>query len=85
MYYYVYILYSKKLDRYYTGHTWNPEKRLKRHNAGKSRSTKAGIPWEIKYIEEFPTRRDAIKRENEIKRWKNRKMIEELVRAQLND
>jgi len=78
---YTYILYSEKIDRYYVGYTWNIKLRLDRHNKGMSRSTKAGRPWKIVYVELYNTKSEAIKREYQIKRWKSRKMIEELVQS----
>ena len=78
--YHVYILYSRSSDTYYTGYTsLKPEKRLERHNEGWSRSTKHGIPWELKHTEPFESKSEAIKRENHIKRQKSRKYIEELI------
>jgi len=47
---YAYIIYSEKLDRYYTGYTDDLEWRLERHNLGWGRYTKGGIPWESMYI-----------------------------------
>ena len=41
---FVYIIYSKKLDKYYTGVTNDLEWRLERHNQGWGRFTKGGIP-----------------------------------------
>ena len=76
---YVYIIYSESIDRYYVGSTSNIELRLERHNAGWGRYTKRGIPWVLKYKEEFETKSEAIKRENEIKRMKSRIYIEELI------
>ncbi|MGJ3233419.1 GIY-YIG nuclease family protein [Marivirga sp.] len=35
MEYYVYILYSKKCDRYYVGHSYNVERRLEERNSGR--------------------------------------------------
>ncbi|NOZ75332.1 MAG: GIY-YIG nuclease family protein [FCB group bacterium] len=32
--YYVYILYSRKTNRYYTGSSGDPERRLEEHNRG---------------------------------------------------
>ncbi|MCF7805479.1 MAG: GIY-YIG nuclease family protein [Candidatus Marinimicrobia bacterium] len=45
MVYTVYILYSKSLDRSYTGHTRKLADRLKHHNQGRSKATRAGISW----------------------------------------
>ena len=67
------------IDRYYVGHTHNLELRLERHNAGQSRSTKAGIPWIIVYFEEYKSKSEAIKREYQIKHRKSRKYIEKLI------
>lgn len=68
--FYVYIIWSEELDRYYTGSTNNVEKRLKEHNRGKSRFTKKGIPWKLVKVEEFTSRQQAYKREFEIKSYK---------------
>jgi len=77
--YYYYILYSEKFDRYYYGHSSNVDLRLDRHNNGWTKSTKSGIPRKIVYYETFSTKGEAIKRELEVKRWKNRKLVEELI------
>lgn len=66
--YYVYILKSLTDKKFYTGCTANLEKRLKQHNSGRVRSTKARRPLELIYWEEFATRSEAMKRERRIKR-----------------
>ncbi len=40
----VYILYSSSLNRHYVGHSQDMTDRLSRHNAGRSKATKNGIP-----------------------------------------
>jgi putative endonuclease len=77
--FYVYMLYSPSLNKYYTGSTGNLNDRLFRHNHGRSKATKAGIPWILKYTESFTTRSEAVKREFNIKRMKSRKYIEALI------
>jgi len=42
--YYIYILYSSLKERYYVGQTDNLDNRLERHNQGKVKSTKYGVP-----------------------------------------
>ena len=79
MSYHVYILYSVKLDKYYTGSCENVGIRIQQHNTGRNKSTKAGIPWIIKCIEEYNTRTEAVQRESEIKNKKSRKYIEWLI------
>ncbi|MFK7920327.1 MAG: GIY-YIG nuclease family protein [Bacteroidia bacterium] len=76
---FVYIIYSASRDRYYTGISANLEDRLKRHNEGRSKATKSGKPWILKYYKAFETRPEAYQREQEIKRMKSRKYIEELI------
>ncbi|MCB0581980.1 MAG: GIY-YIG nuclease family protein [Phaeodactylibacter sp.] len=61
--YFVYVLRSEKADRHYYGHTANLEKRLKAHNQGKVRSTKAYSPWRLIYHETFESKSEAIQRE----------------------
>ena len=80
MKYFLYIIYSASLDRYYVGFTHDLNLRVARHNSGSSRSTKAGIPWILVYYEEFETKSEAIKRENYIKKMKSREYIENLIR-----
>ena len=67
------------LDRYYVGHSKNILDRIKRHNAGWSKATKAGIPWKLMYEETFETKSAAYQRELAIKSKKSRFYIESLV------
>ncbi|HVO72640.1 MAG TPA: GIY-YIG nuclease family protein, partial [Ignavibacteriaceae bacterium] len=58
--YFTYILKSEFLPaesykRFYHGHCENLIERLKRHNSGKVRSTKAYRPWVIHYFEQYST------------------------------
>jgi putative endonuclease len=80
--YYVYILYNKEIDKYYTGQTKDLASRLKDHNikGHKVKFTKKyeGL-WEIKYKEKFDTRSEAVKREKYIKSRKSREFIENLI------
>jgi putative endonuclease len=79
--YYTYILYSSSTDRYYVGSCDDLTIRIAQHNAGRNKSTKAGVPWIIQYTETFSTRSDARKRELEIKKKKSRKYIEWLINS----
>src|SRR4030042_2854750 len=73
---FLYIIYSESLDKYYTGITQNLEDRVLRHNHGRSLATKGGRVWQLKYTETFSTRSDAQQREYEIKGKKSRKYVE---------
>ncbi len=79
MKWYLYIIYSSTIDKYYVGYTNNLELRIERHNYGWGKFTKRGIPWKLVYFEEFENKSEAIKREREIKRKKSRKYIESLI------
>jgi putative endonuclease len=61
--FYTYVLKSLSTGRHYYGSTSDIKKRLKYHNSGKVRSTKAYRPWEIIYYEIFETKTEAMKRE----------------------
>ena len=63
MIYSVYILYSDTSNTYYIGFTANLADRLGRHNKGRSKSTKFGVPWRLVYREECNTRAEAVQRE----------------------
>ncbi len=52
----------------YTGWTTNIDRRTKEHNKGKGgKYTRARLPVELVYYEEFETKRQAMKREYAIK------------------
>ena len=78
--YYVYILKSLKDGSYYIGSTRDIEARLQRHNQGRSNYTKNRGPWKLVYSEQHPDRSSAMKREREIKNWKSKQCIEELLK-----
>ncbi len=77
--FYLYIIFSKKLDKFYIGHSENIISRLSQHNSGFSKFTSKAFDWELKYFEEFDSRNLAFNREMEIKRKKSRKYIEWLI------
>lgn len=65
--YSVYILYSKKLNRYYKGFTNNFLRRIKRHNAGYVTYTSRGTPWEMICCIAKETKQEAIVLEKKLK------------------
>jgi len=75
----IHILYSVSHDKYYVGHTSDLQDRLLRHNSGRSKYTKFGIPWKLVYSEEFKSKSESYQREIEIKKRKSRKYIEKLI------
>jgi len=76
MSYFVYILYSEKIDKYYVGKTENPKVRLEFHNSDLNRRwTKRGQPWEIVKLIEFENSTLSSKSERFIKKQRSRKFI----------
>ena len=79
MQYFTYIIQSDEADRYYIGITSNPEERVKKHNTNHKGFTGSKNDWKLVYIEEFTSKLQALKRERQIKNWKNKQRIEELI------
>ncbi|MGV6829622.1 MAG: GIY-YIG nuclease family protein [Flavobacteriales bacterium] len=77
--YYVYVLYSNKFKRSYTGLTKNLERRIREHNTKQNRSTKAYTPWELIIEEEYKTRIEARKREKYLKSGIGRDYIKSII------
>ena len=77
--FFVYIIYSSSLDKYYIGYTTDLTKRLNEHNTGVSVYTSKASDWVLKYQDSFPERELAMKREKEIKSKKSRKYIDWLI------
>lgn len=65
--FFVYAIQSKIDNRLYVGFTDNLERRFSEHNSGKTKSTKAYIPWELVYFESVENRIDARNREKYFK------------------
>jgi len=71
--YYLYIVECKD-GMYYTGITWNIDKRIKQHNSGiKTCIQKSKRPVKLKYKQKFESIVEAAKREREIKGWSRKK------------
>ena len=79
--FYTYILYSSQHDRYYIGQTDNIEIRLNQHNSGLVKSTKAYLPWKLKYFEKYEARTEAIRRERFLKQQRNREFYDRLINS----
>ena len=63
MSFYVYIIQSDQDGSFYKGFSEDPGKRLIQHNQGESRYTALKMPWKLVYIEELPSKKEALKRE----------------------
>ena len=65
--YYTYILFSKKLGKFYVGQTENLTQRIIDHNVGRTKYAKKGIPWKLVYFFELSNRPEAVRLEKKIK------------------
>ena len=82
--YYVYILYSASLNKYYVGSTQDVQSRLEKHLQNHRGFTGKAKDWVLRYTETYNSKSESIKRELQIKKWKSRKMIEELIQKSHN-
>ena len=74
------ILYSASLDRYYLRHTTEAmEERLRKHLYNHGAWTSRAKDGEIIHHEAFTDKATAYRRELEVKSWKSRGRIEELI------
>jgi putative endonuclease len=79
---FLYILFSAKLNKFYIGHTCEDDLnvRLLKHNSNHKGFTGKADDWRVVYQEIYNDKNEAYKREREIKSWKSRVKIEQLIR-----
>ncbi len=75
----VYVLESMKDKATYVGMALNAQIRLKEHNTGKNRYTKAHIPWKIIYTEQFTDWAAARTREKYLKSTAGKNWLRKLL------
>jgi len=76
----VYILYSERFKKTYTGFTSDIEKRLLSHNELSTKGwTKKFRPWKLIYTEVFEDKKEAMLRDKELKTGKGRDFIKSLI------
>ncbi len=79
MNFWLYILKNKENGQYYVGQTKDIKERLERHNTNRSKFTSGKGKWVLAYKEKYSSRKEAIRREREIKSKKSRKFIKKLI------
>ncbi len=76
-----YILYSEIKDRFYIGASCDDlAERIRKHNSNHKGFTGTVPDWKVAYAEEFDTKEEAFARETQVKKWKSRIKILELIR-----
>src|SRR5690554_8208265 len=81
--YYLYILKSLSADKFYTGSSDNPERRLYFHNNVEKGFTSRYRPWEIVFMQEYESKTLALAAERKIKKWKSKRMIEKIISGEI--
>ena len=79
MFYYVYVLISKKDGSTYVGYTNNINRRIKEHNNGFVPSTKNKKPFELIYFEGHKNNKMALNREMYLKTGWGRNYIKKII------
>jgi len=79
-----YTIYNTALDKIYIGYTSDLENRLKQHNGilknkTSSFTSKNKGSWVLIYKEIFATRKEALKREKELKSYRGREFVRKLI------
>ena len=78
MKFFVYILFSEKHSRHYTGYTSNLEQRLLSHNEFGKDWTVKYRPWKFIYTKEFEVKQEALAYEKWLKTGVGRDFIKTL-------
>jgi putative endonuclease len=81
MRFFVYILFSGKTEKFYTGQTQDITNRLEEHNNGETTSLKTGIPWKLVWSYECSSRSEAMKLESKIKKRGAKRFLGDLSRG----
>ena len=76
-----YALWSQSFDRLYIGMSSDVPARVKDHNAGKQKSTKAFIPYRLIYTEKCTSRAHAREREKYWKSGEGREKLRTIARS----
>lgn len=80
---YVYILFSKKDGKRYTGYTKNLKLRFEQHNKGLVESTKNRIPLTLIYYEACIHQQDATHREKYLKTYHGKMFLKNRLKSYL--
>lgn len=75
MFFYTYVLESRKDSKRYIGYTNNLKRRIEEHNKGSSFSTKFRLPFRLIYFEGCTNQQDAKRRENYLKTTQGRRFL----------
>ncbi|TES90931.1 MAG: GIY-YIG nuclease family protein [Candidatus Cloacimonadota bacterium] len=84
-FYYVYVLFSLKDNKFYIGFTNDIKRRMREHNQGKNPSTSYRLPLELIYYEAHLNKEDVRRRERYFKTTKGKTTLRQLLRESLKN
>jgi putative endonuclease len=82
--YYVYIIESLVDRDLYKGSIENYQKRLEQHNNGESQFTRTKMPWRLVFVQNVPTKKEALIIEKKLKRC-NKQYLQWLIKQPVNN
>lgn len=77
--YYLYILKSEKINRFYIGITNNLQRRLRQHDSGLSKYTKTILPIKLAFFQTFEDINEVRKAEKWLKKSKSKSLIQKII------
>ena len=80
MHYFVYILFSEKLNQFYKGSTSDLQGRIQRHNAGLELHTSKGVPWRLIWSTVKDTKSEAYQLELKLKNLSVNRMCQFIIK-----
>ena len=83
MFYYTYVLKSKKDNKFYTGYTKNLKLRFEQHQEGLVDSTKNRRPLKLVYYEACLNQQDATHREKYLKTYFGKMFLKNRLKSYL--
>ncbi len=83
--YYIYVLKSIKNNDVYVGYSTDLKRRFSDHNKGFVRATRPNRPWLLVYYEAYKEKRDATKREKQLKMHRAKEDLKKLLRFSLEN
>jgi putative endonuclease len=83
--YYVYVLLSTVDSRLYIGKTADLKNRVKRHNSGYVKSTKAYRPWRLVYFEAYASNKDVGVRKMQLKQHAAKQELKQRLQYSLEN
>jgi putative endonuclease len=78
--YFVYVIYSSSLGKFYKGSTSDLEDRIQRHNHGYEKASKPGVPWKLLWKEEKPNKSEAQVLEFKLKNLSQKRLVEFMLK-----